>query len=488
MRSVLIAADSRIDRDVPGLVGSGRDPRVLQLQLGRERLRQLASAAADDLAVEAPALTLPRSPCRTRKCWLKKTSVSRSNPSVTTSSWIVPLALLHASVGDDDDLDLDRCVLALLQVADRRELAPHVIAPRVVPEQVADRLQTEVSASASAVFAPTTVTGGCRARCPTCSRAALTSQRRSLDTDEEEIERLPTLDDGHVDLGVGVPQVRDEPGRQVRRRRRADDQRDQLAARPEQSVEDVARDVGDALRRSSASWVGAPSRCRRRASPRTSPGRQTPAMVSASRVAMVTPPWRVARAAPVIATTSSSKRAPASCTASAESTCTAAVVGTTATRMPSARAPSAAVCATGTRSRWCGRRTTSGAPVRRTASSSSPLDGRRPGGADTTSAPASSSSAVIPGPADTATTACPLRLPARLERTLGAGRWSPKWVTAIRCGRPARTPASIAAPTSSTCTCTFHSPSPPTTSSESPSVGELARRAATSSSAPRGGT
>ena len=40
----------------------------------------------------------------------------------------------------------------------------------------------------------------------------------------------------------------------------------------------------------------------------------------------------------------------------------------------------------------------------------------------------------------------------------GVGTCSAKWVTRIRRGRPASMPASIAAPTSSTCTCTFHSP------------------------------
>ena len=54
-------------------------------------------------------------------------------------------------------------------------------------------------------------------------------------------------------------------------------------------------------------------------------------------------------------------------------------------------------------------------------------------------------------------------------------------MTLIRRGRPASTPASIAAPTSLTCTCTFQVPSPvPTTATESPSatsVGTNVRRA-----------
>ena len=56
---------------------------------------------------------------------------------------------------------------------------------------------------------------------------------------------------------------------------------------------------------------------------------------------------------------------------------------------------------------------------------------------------------------------------ARLPRARSS--CSAKWVTSIRRGAPARMPASTAAPTSSTCTWTFHSPSPPTTTSESPS-------------------
>ena len=48
-------------------------------------------------------------------------------------------------------------------------------------------------------------------------------------------------------------------------------------------------------------------------------------------------------------------------------------------------------------------------------------------------------------------------------------------MTRIRCGRPASIPASSAAPTSSTCTCTFQVGSPPTTTSESPSAASVSR-------------
>ena len=75
------------------------------------------------------------------------------------------------------------------------------------------------------------------------------------------------------------------------------------------------------------------------------------------------------------------------------------------------------------------------------------------------------------------------RRPARRASGLRARRpGRAKCVTAIRCGRPATIPASMAAPTSSTWTCTFHSPSPPTTSSESPSVPRVSRSAAIGSS------
>ena len=57
-----------------------------------------------------------------------------------------------------------------------------------------------------------------------------------------------------------------------------------------------------------------------------------------------------------------------------------------------------------------------------------------------------------------------------------------RWVTRIRCGRPASTPASRAAPTSSTWTCTFQRSGPPTTSSES-----RARRAPGAASPPARG-
>src|SRR5690606_2560048 len=54
--------------------------------------------------------------------------------------------------------------------------------------------------------------------------------------------------------------------------------------------------------------------------------------------------------------------------------------------------------------------------------------------------------------------------------------------TRIRWGRPASMPASMAAPASSTWTCTFHSPSPPTTTSESPRPSSLPRSSWTASS------
>ena len=94
--------------------------------------------------------------------------------------------------------------------------------------------------------------------------------------------------------------------------------------------------------------------------------------------------------------------------------------------------------------------------------SSWPAEARRPGPEATTTAPASRSSAPMPGPAAHATTASG----AGCSRVL---TWVAKWVIRMRSGRPAATPASTAAPGSSTCTCTFHRSGPPTTSSESPS-------------------
>ena len=52
----------------------------------------------------------------------------------------------------------------------------------------------------------------------------------------------------------------------------------------------------------------------------------------------------------------------------------------------------------------------------------------------------------------------------------------------MRRGEPARMPASTAAPTSSTWMCTFHRPSPPTTTSESPSGARASRSGGIASS------
>ena len=86
-----------------------------------------------------------------------------------------------------------------------------------------------------------------------------------------------------------------------------------------------------------------------------------------------------------------------------------------------------------------------------------------------TCAPASANRSARPSPATTAITARP-----------GTGSWwcawSAKCVTRIRCGRPMSMPCSIAAPTSSVWTCTFHSPSPPTTTTESPRPARFCRK------------
>ena len=70
----------------------------------------------------------------------------------------------------------------------------------------------------------------------------------------------------------------------------------------------------------------------------------------------------------------------------------------------------------------------------------------------------------------------------RVRGPAGGVSWSRKWVTMIRCGRPASMPASMAAPTSSTCTCTFHRSPAPTTRSESPSPSSRSVRTSTASS------
>ena len=138
----------------------------------------------------------------------------------------------------------------------------------------------------------------------------------------------------------------------------------------------------------------------------------------------------------------------------------------------------AATRAARTESGSLGRITISWAPQPVIASSSWPVEGRRPGPPSTTTAPASAKSAARPGPAATAITVRPVRAGARAAPELvagGAAICSAKWVTRIRCGRPMARPASIAAPTSSTWTWTFHSPSPPTTTTESPSSPSRAR-------------
>ena len=59
---------------------------------------------------------------------------------------------------------------------------------------------------------------------------------------------------------------------------------------------------------------------------------------------------------------------------------------------------------------------------------------------------------------------------------------SARSVTRIRCGRPASTPASMAAPMSSVWMWQFHSPSPPTTTMESPIPAQTSLKSAMESS------
>ena len=143
---------------------------------------------------------------------------------------------------------------------------------------------------------------------------------------------------------------------------------------------------------------------------------------------MVTSPCRVARAAAVIATTSSSKCRPGSWTASAASTCTEARLGITATRSPAERAYSAAASATGSVSLSLGSTTISRACAPWIASSTSRVAGRRVGAPCTTRAPASAASSASPSPGASAITARVRSLVASSP----AATWSPKWVMAIR--------------------------------------------------------
>ena len=184
-----------------------------------------------------------------------------------------------------------------------------------------------------------------------------------------------------------------------------------------------------------------------------------------------------------MATTSSSKRRSGSCTASAAMPWTAERVGMRATRTPSARACSAAAAAVWRRSASLGSSTTSRAWARRTASTSSPLAGGSPGAREHGGRARLGAQPGQPLPGHDGDDGALDRAPAAaVRRRRCARRRSPKWVIRIRYGRPASTPASTAAPASSTCTWTFHRPSPPTTTSESPSPSSRVRSRATAAS------
>ena len=188
----------------------------------------------------------------------------------------------------------------------------------------------------------------------------------------------------------------------------------------------------------------------------TSPGRQRPATVSASRVAWQTSAYRQAPAASAIAITSSSKRRDGSRTASAASACTGDRVGTTLTWIPSAsaslgrgRAPPP-----GCPGRWAAP-----PPARRRSTGSRPADPRRTGSGAPRWRPRRRRSR--PGRAVGHHHRRPRRRPGcpvlrRAARHVRPGRelGRANRVTEIRYGRPATTPASIAAPTSSTWTWT----------------------------------
>ena len=210
--------------------------------------------------------------------------------------------------------------------------------------------------------------------------------------------------------------------------------------------------------------------------PSTSPRGTTPAIVTASRVATVTAPWRRAPAAAVMCTTSSSNRRSRVVHGERREPLDAGAGWGSRRPAGPRRGPApAAASATARLSASLGSTITSRARARRRPSSSSPS---RPGDR-VRRAPRSRRQprtarrarhrpppTTTPRPVGREVAADPARAGV-VER----------WVTRMRCGRPAAIPASIAAPTSSTCTCTFHVGSPPTTTSESPSGRErLAQR------------
>ena len=168
-----------------------------------------------------------------------------------------------------------------------------------------------------------------------------------------------------------------------------------------------------------------------------------------------------------------------SATASAASPCTTARVGTTTTWSPSCPHSAAAARATARTLPSLGSTSTSRAPDACTASSTSAVDGFAVGPPSTTDAPDAANSSARPGPGATATTA---RVAGRsfITGSAGSAAWSSNRVTVTRNGVPAATPASSAAPTSLTWTCTFHrSPSSsgrPTTTSESPREDSASRQ------------
>ena len=137
-----------------------------------------------------------------------------------------------------------------------------------------------------------------------------------------------------------------------------------------------------------------------------------------------------------------------------------------------------------------GRTTTSSAGTASTASSRSAVDGFIDWPPATTRrTPRDRKMSRTPSPLATATTAhwtdspgSSTQLPIRSLTQACSATSSNRSVTRIVWGRPTAIPASMAAPMSSVWTWQFHTPSPPTTTIESPSASQAVRKSGTLSS------
>ena len=301
---------------------------------------------------------------RSRHAWLKKVQVSVApEPSPTVISSMLPLRARIGRTVVALHLGQHRDLLTDLQLAHVGVLAALVVAAREVVDQVAGGVQVEVARRAP--------WRSCRrAPCSAGCRSWWRSSPRSLDSYQEVVAGLAARIALHLDerppwasAGAASP-----PGR---RGVGAEHQRGQLAAAAEHPVEQAAADVLEVgadhvhLAVDQAEQVAGAAPARPRSARRG--------------CAVQTSPYRQAPAASAIAITSSVNGRAGSRTASAASACTGDRVGTTLTRTPVAGGLPG-------RRRWrprgCWRRWAaappSPAPVARTASSTSAVDGLRP--------------------------------------------------------------------------------------------------------------